>query len=193
MKGFLIKISIVALSMALAVLAPAAYSENGQAIGGKNSAGKVDVASKTFTSRPCADGRESIFEGNVTAKQGDITLLCDRLVIVSDEKKGSAAPEIRAKKLSKDWQMSSAIKTVTALGNVKITQKDRMVTAGKAVYDHAKRTVTLTEGPPRFWQGRDAGMADRVVMHLEENRFELFKPRFTIDPGQPTEEKKKEK
>jgi lipopolysaccharide export system protein LptA len=191
MQGFLIKISIVALSVALAVLPRAAYSENGQAIGGKNSAGKVDVASETFTSRPCADGRESIFERNVKAKQGDITLLCDKLVIISDENKGSAAPESRTKRLPKDLQMNSSIKTVTALGSVKITQKDLMATAGKAVYDHAKRTITLTEGPPRFWQGRDSGMADAVTMYLDENRFVLLKPKFTIEPGEQKKENKK--
>jgi len=191
MKGLLIKTSIVALSLALAALAPDAYSENGKATGGKNSAGKVDVDAKKFTSRPSADGRESIFEGNVKAKQGDITLLCDRLVIISDEDKGTAAPESRTKRLSKDLQMNSAIKTVTALGNVKITQKDLMATAGKAVYDHAKRTVTLTEGPPRFWQGRDSGMADAVTMYLDENRFVLSKPKFTIEPGEQKKENKK--
>ncbi len=191
MKGFSIKISIVALILTLALLPQAANTENGQAISRKNPEGTVDVTSRKFTSRPYADGRETIFEGNVTVKQVDITLLCDRLIIISDENKGSAAPESRTKKLSKDLQINSAVKTVTALGNVKITQKDRTVTAGKAIYDHAKRTVTLTEGPPRFWQGRDSGMADTVVMHLDENRFELFKPNFIIDPGEQKKENKK--
>jgi lipopolysaccharide export system protein LptA len=191
MKGSPIKIGIIALGLALAALPSAAYAQNGQAIGGKNSAGKLDVASKKLTSRPCAAGRENIFEGNVIAKQGDITLLCDRLVVISDEKKGSGTPENRTQKLPKDWQMGSAIKTVTALGNVKITQKDRMATAGKAVYDHSKRTVTLTEGPPRFWESSGSGMADRVVLYLDENRFDFLNPRFEIDPGKPSAGKKK--
>ena len=190
-KVFSIKISIMVLSLALTMLPRAAHTENGQVISRKNPEGTVDVTSKKFTSRPCADGREAIFEGNVTVKQGDITLLCDRLVIISDENKGSTAPDGRTKRLSKDWQINSAVKTITALGNVKITQKDRTVTAGKAIYDHLKRTVTLTEGPPRFWQGRDSGMADAVIMYLDENRFELFKPNFTIDPGEQKKEIKK--
>ena len=193
MKGFSIKIGIVALTLAFAVLPRAAYTQNGKALGGKNSAGKVDVASKRFTSRSCAEGRESIFEGNVTAKQGDVTLLCDRLVVISDEKKGSGTPESRTKKLPQDWQMGGAIKSVTALGNVKITQKDRMVTAGKAVYDHTKRTVTLTEGPPRFWRGGDSGMADRVIIYLDEDRYELIKPSFQMESAKSAKEKKKEK
>jgi lipopolysaccharide export system protein LptA len=189
-KFFSINISILALSLALALLPQAANTENGQVIGRKNPEGTVDVTSKKFTSRPCADGREAIFEGNVTVKQVDITLLCDRLIIISDENKGST-PESRTKKLSKDWQINSDVKTITALGNVKITQKDRVVTAGKAIYDHAKRTVTLTEGPPRFWEGRNSGVADAVIMYLDENRFELFKPDFTIKPGEPKKENKK--
>jgi lipopolysaccharide export system protein LptA len=190
-KDFLIKISLVALSLALALLPPAAYTEDGQVIGGKNSAGKVDVSSKKFTSRPCADGRESIFEGSVTAKQKDVTLLCDRLIIITNENAGSEPSESQTKKLSKSLQMSGAIKTITALGNVKITQKDRMATANKAVYDHGKRTVTMTEGPPRFSEGGNSGMADAVIVYLDENRFEFFKPRFTVDPGEPGNVKKK--
>ncbi|MGO9118229.1 MAG: LptA/OstA family protein [Desulfomonilaceae bacterium] len=191
MKGFSIKISIVVLILALALLPQVANTENGQVISGKSSEGTVDVASKKVIIRPCSEGRETIFEGDVKAKQRDITLFCDRLIIISNENKGSTAPESRTKKLSKDLQISSEVKTITALGNVKITQKDRTVTAGKAIYDHAKRTVTLSEGPPRFWQGRDSGMADAVIMYLDENRFELFKPNFTIDPGEQKKEIKK--
>ena len=153
------------MALVVAGVLSAAYAEKDQVIGGKNSQDQIDITAKKVTVKPCPDGKETIFEGKVTAKQGDVTLLCDRLIILHEEKKGSTAPESQNKRLPKDWQTSSAIKTVTALGNVKITQKDLMATAGKALYDHAKRTVTLTEGPPRFWQGRDSGMAEAVIMY----------------------------
>ena len=49
-----------------------------------------------------------------------------------------------------------------------------MAVAGKAMYDNAKRTITLTEGPPRLWQGPDVVVADTIVIYLDENRHELL-------------------
>jgi lipopolysaccharide export system protein LptA len=193
MKGLSLKLSVAALIAFVGAIASlsATYAENEQVIGGKNSLVQIDISAQKATVRPCPDGKEIIFEGKVKTKQGDVTLLCDRLIILHVETKGATDPGSQNRSLPKDWQTGGVVKTVTALGNVKITQKDRMAIAGKGVYDHAKRTLTLTEGPPRFWQPGGSGTADRVVLYLDENRFDFLNPRFSIDPGQPTDEKKK--
>jgi lipopolysaccharide export system protein LptA len=145
--------------------------------------------------RNIPDGKENVFEGAVKVVQDDVTLTCDKLVIVYEEKKGTAPTESRNRKLPKDWQTAGNIKSITASGNVKITQNERMATAGKALYDNVKRTITLTESP-RIWQGRDAGIADTIIMYLDENRSEFrggdASPiKFTINPSEPKKEKKK--
>jgi lipopolysaccharide export system protein LptA len=187
-------ISIIGF-LVLIVALSAAYAENGYLALGQGSQEPIDITSKKFTTRNIPDGKENVFEGAVKVVQEDVTLTCDKLVIVYDEKKGAAPTESRNRKLPKDWQNTGNIKSITASGNVKITQNERMATAGKALYDNVKRTITLTESP-RIWQGRDAGIADTIVMYLDENRSEFqggdSSPiKFTINPGAPKKEKKK--
>jgi lipopolysaccharide export system protein LptA len=181
----------------LGVVLSAARAENGYLALGQGSQEPIDITSKKFTTRNIPDGKENVFEGAVKVVQEDVTLTCDKLIIVYDEKKGAAPAESRNKKLPKDWQNTGNIKSITASGNVKITQNERMATAGKALYDNVKRTITLTESP-RIWQGRDAGIADTIVMYLDENRSEFrggdASPiKFTINPGELKKEKEKEK
>ena len=183
MKGLSLKLSVAVLIAFLvaAGFLSAAHAEKDQVIGGKNSLDQIDITAKRATVKPCPDGKEIIFEGKVKAKQGDIELVCDRLIILHEEKKGGTAPGSQNKSLPKDWQTSGTVKTVTALGNVKITLKDRVATAGKAIYDHAKRTLTLTEGPPRFWQEGGWGMAKVITAYLDEDRFHLLEPRLIFE------------
>jgi lipopolysaccharide export system protein LptA len=186
MRGLSLKLGVAVLIAFLVAAAfhSAACAEKDQVIGGKNSQDQIDITAKKATVKPCPDGKEIIFEGKVKAKQGDITLLCDRLVILYGEIKGGTAPGSQNKSLTEDWQTSGAIRTVTALGNVKITQKDRTAIAGKGLYDHAKRTLTLTEGPPRFWQAGNQGVAQAVTAYLDEDRFEFLEPTFVIRPSE---------
>jgi lipopolysaccharide export system protein LptA len=179
----------------LAVMLSAADAENGYLALGQGSQDPIDITSKKFTARNIPDGKENVFEGTVKVVQDDVTLTCDKLVIVYDEKKGAAPAGSRNRKLPKDWQTAGDIKSITASGNVKITQNERMATAGKALYDNINRTITLTDSP-RIWQGRDAGIADTIVMYLDENRSEFLggdsSPiKFTINPSAPKKEIKK--
>lgn len=64
------------------------------------------------------------------------------------------------------------LKSISALGHVKMVQKDRNATAGKAIYDHAKRIVTLSDNP-RLRQGRNTLEAQTIVFYLDENRADL--------------------
>lgn len=84
-----------------------------------------------------------------------------------------APAEDRTKKLPVEPQSTSSIRHIAASGNVKVVQNDRMVVAGKALFDNSKRTITLTENP-RLWQGSDVVTAHTIILHLDENRTEML-------------------
>ncbi|MBI4965891.1 MAG: hypothetical protein HY913_21615 [Desulfomonile tiedjei] len=138
---------------------------------GKGSNQPIDITAKSSIVRDTAEGKEVTFERNVRVRQGDLTLTCDKLIILYDEQKSRTA-EGAPKKLPKDWQTVSGIKSITAIGKVNIAQDERSAVAGKALFDNAKRTITLTEGP-RLWQGPDMLVAHTIIIYMDENRAEL--------------------
>ncbi len=165
---------------------------------GPDSDQPINITSKRFTAKNVVGGKEATFEGTVKVQQGDLTLTSDRLTILYDEKQGSGNGASPLKKSQKELQSASGIKTIVASGNVKIVQNDRMATAGKATFDNLKRTITLSEGPPRLWQGPDALTAQNIIIYLDENRSELVGGDDTlitavINPSKQKKEKDKEK
>jgi lipopolysaccharide export system protein LptA len=165
---------------------------------GKGSDQPMEITSKKLSAKNTPNGKEVTFEGNVEVKQGDVALTCDHLVIVYDEKTGAGTAEKRVKKLPKALENASQIKSITASGNVKIVQNERMAVAGKALYDNVKRTITLTEAP-RLWQGKDMLVADTIIIYLDENRSELLGGKgkekaikAIINPDKQNKEKEKE-
>lgn len=154
----------------------------------------INITSKRFVARNIPGGKEVLFERDVKVKQGDLTMTCDKLLIVYEEQNGKQETQSNSKKLPKDLQTISGIRSITASGNVKIVQNERMATAGKAQYDNRKRTITLTEGPPRLWQGPDVMVAHTIIIYLDENRSELKSGDGTvikaiIKPGKQKREK----
>jgi len=128
----------------------------------------IDISSKNVNAKNIPGGKEVAFEGNVKVKQGDVTLSCDRLVIVYDEKKGE-----RTKKLGRGLENTSQLKSILASGNVKIVQKERMAVADEALYDIMKRTIRLHGGRPILRDGPDVLIGDPIFIHLDENRIDF--------------------
>ena len=189
------KITGLVVFLVLGCVLMAAGANNEYLSLGKGSDQPIDITSTKFTARNIPNGKEATFEGNVKVNQGDVTLSCDQLVLVYDEKAGARTGEGRVKKLSKKLENVSQIKSITASGNVKIVQNERMAVAGKALYDNAKRTITLTEGP-RLWQGADVMVANTIIIYLDENRVDSQggdeNPiKFKINPEQQKKEKEK--
>jgi len=188
------KISGLIVFLVLGCVLIAAGANNEYLSLGKGSDQPIDITSTKFTARNIANGKEATFEGNVKVNQGDVTLSCDQLVLVYDEKSGDRTGDGRLKKLAKKLENVSQIKSITASGNVKIVQNERMAVAGKALYDNAKRTITLTEGP-RLWQGADVMVANTIIIYLDENRVDSLggeNPiKFKINPEQQRKEKEK--
>jgi lipopolysaccharide export system protein LptA len=94
---------------------------------------------------------ELTYEGDVTVKQGDMTLQSERLTVLLEQ--GAA----------------EAVRKVTAEGNVRITQGDRVATGGKAVFDQASRTVKLSDGAV-LRQGLNEVTGEEVEVYLDEER-----------------------
>jgi lipopolysaccharide transport protein LptA len=161
---------------------------------GRGSDQPIDLAAKKATARNTPSGKEVTYDGNVRVTQGNLTLTCDKLVVLYDEQKKGGGTKAPAKKLPKDLQTISGIKSITATGNVKIAQEERMAIAGKALFDNAKRTITLTEGP-KLWQGPDMLVAHTIIVYLDENRAELRgngdEIRMRINPGKQKKDKEK--
>jgi lipopolysaccharide transport protein LptA len=134
----------------------------------------IKITSKKFTARNIPGGKEAVFEGKVEVTQGNLTLNCDRMVIVYDEKKAKNVKASQGKRLPRGLQTVSGIRSITGSGNVKLTQEDRSATADKMEFDNRKRTITLTGGPPRLWQGPDVMIADTIIIYIDENRTEAI-------------------
>jgi lipopolysaccharide export system protein LptA len=165
MKGLSLRLSIGVLNLVLAVSLSSACADDGRLFGENDSRGRTDITADKFQTKSRAGVKESVFDRNVTLKLDNVTLSCDKLVIVYDEKKARLSAESKGEKPT----TTSTIKSITASGNVKITQDERMATAEKALWDFAKRTITLTEGVPRYQQGHDSVSGHRIIMYLDEN------------------------
>ncbi len=90
------------------------------------------------------------FKGNVVAKQEDITLYANMLVIYYD-------PDAKG------------IKTVVASGNVKIVQLERRATGQKITFKQDENKVLL-EGEAVLREGENVIRGDRVVCYMDEDR-----------------------
>ena len=175
----------------LCVALSAAYAENGYLALGQGPH-KLDIKDLKADKTTILSER-SIWEGNVKIILGNITLTCDKLVALYDANEGTAIKGGR--KSPGNWSTGENIKSITASGNVKIVQDDRMATAGKAILDKVNRIIKLTDNP-RIWQGRDAGIANAIIMYLDENRWEFQGDdgnpiKITIHPDQLKNQKKK--
>lgn len=91
--------------------------------------------------------RTAIFTGKVSARQADITIYCDKLVIFySDKEKG--------------------IEKVEAFGNVRIVQGNRTAQAGHAIYESRAGKIILEEGP-RLYQGEDEISGEVITYFID--------------------------
>lgn len=90
------------------------------------------------------------FKGNVVAKQEEITLYANMLVIYYD-------PDAKA------------VKQVVASGNVKIVQLERRATGQKVTFKQADNQVQL-EGNAVLREGENVIRGDRVTCYMDEDR-----------------------
>jgi len=101
--------------------------------------------------------RQSIFTGNVVAKQGDMTLTADKLTIFLLEK-------------------SDQVDRLDAEGHVKVIQLDRVATADRAVFFQGTEKLVLS-GNAVVVQDKNTVSGDEIVLYLKENRSVIKSPK----------------
>ena len=108
----------------------------------------IDITSDTVE----ADQKQNrvTFKGNVVAKQEDVTLYANTLVMIYD-------PDTRQ------------MKEVIAIGNVKVVQLDRRATGQKATFDQDSNKVIL-DGDAVVREGTNVVRGERITFYVEEER-----------------------
>ena len=94
--------------------------------------------------------RQSIFTGDVVAKQGDMTLFADKLVVV----------------FQKDQDQ---VERLEAVGGVRVLQLDRIAVAEKAVFHQLEERLVLS-GNAEVTQGKNKISGDEITLFMQENR-----------------------
>ncbi|CAG0951754.1 lipopolysaccharide transport periplasmic protein LptA [Geobacter sp.] len=113
--------------------------QEGQPITIKSNELFTDSKSKTAT-----------FTGKVIARQGDLTIYADKLVVYYKEDGGD-------------------LDRVEASGNVRIVQGDRLATAREGVYQSAEQKIILT-GDPKVIQGENTVSGKVITYFVNEEK-----------------------
>lgn len=95
------------------------------------------------------------FERNVKVTDPQMTINADRIQMLFDG--------------------TNSVKSVTATGNVKIWQADKVATSKKAVYTAATGEITLT-GNVLVTRGQDTLATEEVIFWVNDNRMRCPKP-----------------
>ena len=123
--------------------------------------------------------KEATFSGNVKVVQGDTTMTSKTLVVFYESSQSGQAPASgqpagskAAQKAAPAMQSStpgpggaSSIKRLEARGDVKVTQKDQVVTGEKAVFDTKTNLITM-HGGVVLTQGENVLRGDRLLVDM---------------------------
>ncbi len=116
---------------------------------GKDS-GEQPIVIKSNELQADTKARIATFVGKVVAKQADITIHTDRLVVRYAENGGD-------------------VEKVEAFGNVRIVQDNRIGTAQHAVY-HTKDGKIILTGSPNVIQGKDKVSGNEITYFVNEEK-----------------------
>jgi lipopolysaccharide export system protein LptA len=96
-------------------------------------------------------GKTAIFSGKVVAKQGDVTIFCDRMTVYYGNTQGD-------------------VDKIEADGSVRIVQENRTGVAAHAVYESRQGRITLTGGSPKVMQGVDTVSGEIITYFIDDER-----------------------
>lgn len=96
-------------------------------------------------------GKTAIFSGKVVAKQGDVTIFCDRMTVYYGNTQGD-------------------VDKIEADGNVRIVQENRTGVSSHAVYESKLGKITLTGGSPKVMQGADTVSGEIITYFIDDER-----------------------
>ena len=92
--------------------------------------------------------RTATFSGKVTARQGELALYADKIVVHYGASSGN-------------------VEVVECSGMVRIVQKNRTGTSGNAVYDNKQGKIVLTVNP-KVYQGEDMISGSEITYDIAE-------------------------
>lgn len=93
------------------------------------------------------------FTGNVAARQGDLTIYSDKMLIsYSDDDGGISSAEV--------------------FGNVKIIQGERRAQAEHGIYD-AKHATIVLDGDPKVFRNSDTISGKVITYYLDQDKSEV--------------------
>ena len=101
------------------------------------------------------------FEGHVQVRQDDLTIAGNQMRVYAAANKKTAKPG--------DQAMMDQIDRIEVEGDVKITQREKMATAEKAVYYHQEQKIVLM-GHPSVSQGQDKVEGRLITLYIAEER-----------------------
>jgi lipopolysaccharide export system protein LptA len=96
-------------------------------------------------------GKTAIFSGKVVAKQGDVTIFCDRMTVYYGITQGD-------------------VDKIEADGSVRIVQENRTGISSHAVYESKLGKITLTGGSPKVMQGADTVSGETITYFIDDER-----------------------
>ena len=117
------------------------------------------------------------FIGDVVARQGDMTITCDRMDVFYDRQEqtppaAEAASEREGQTANSPLGGASRqIDRIECNGNVKVWEGERVATGQKGLYlaQSLPRRIVLT-GEARVWQGGDSLTGHQVTYYLDTDR-----------------------
>ncbi len=139
----LIVAGVCCLTAAVAVAAPSAHKDRST----------LPITVKSNELSADNKGKTAVFSGKVVARQGDITIYCDRLVVNYAEKNGD-------------------VDKVEATGNVRIIQLNRTGFAEQALFDSRVGRIVLT-GSPRVVQGGDSISGKVITYYVDDEKSDV--------------------
>ena len=104
--------------------------------------------------------RTILFEGNVVVQQDDLTITGRQLrVYTAEGQTDAAAPSAMVDKIDR----------IEVEGNVKISQKDKVAVADRAIYYHAEQKIVLS-GHPSVSQGEDTIQGRLITLLIAQGK-----------------------
>lgn len=104
--------------------------------------------------------RTILFEGNVVVQQDDLTITARQLRVYAAE---------GGKDLAAQSAMVDKIDRIEVEGDVKISQKDKLAVAERAVYYHGEQKIVLS-GHPSVSQGEDTIQGRLITLLLAQGK-----------------------
>jgi len=128
--------------------------------GGAGAQGRGSESARELGSRPIDVSADRVsadsvrntmaFEGNVVARQGDVTLYADRIEADYSREAG-------------------AIDRIEAAGNVRVVQEGREARSARATFHNFEQRIVLSGGAT-LRQGENTVQGDTLTIYLRENR-----------------------